>query len=116
MAELAVSEMSIYDSLYAKPEMIAASAGGDFFQNTGQIMLFIENASGVSSRSVTIVSQTYCDEGYLLSKLVTIPASESVIIGFFNVNRWNDEDARVQLGYTDETDLTLLPIKINTLE
>jgi len=103
-SELTVQNVTMDASL--TPAFDAANADGNFFTNTGRILLYAKNGSG-SPIVMTIVSQTDCNQGATHDIEVTIPAGSEEMVGFFSNNRFNDSDGYAQITYSDVTTLTI---------
>ena len=111
MAALTVQNITLAASL--TPTFAAAAAAGDYVANTGKIFLYFKNANVGVARTVTIHSQVLCSQGVEHDVTVTVPASSEEIIGFFDVNRFNDINGRLQMTYSSEADLTIAAISIS---
>lgn len=86
--------------------MVAAAAGGDEFVNDGKKLLVVKNAD-VDALTVTITTQMTVDGEDVADKTVSVPAGETHLVGPFPPNVYNDGDGKVQIGYDDETDVTV---------
>jgi len=88
------------------PAFVAAAGGGDEFANDGQTMLVVKN-DGSGSVTVTVSSQKLCDEGFTHDLSVTVAAGAEKWIGPLPVTRFNDANSKVQVAYSDATDVTV---------
>lgn len=93
------------------PSYTAASAGGDEFANDGKTMLHVKNG-GVSSITVTIISQKTCNQGYQHNLTVDVAADGEKMIGPFSAERFNNENGRVQVQYSDVTSVTVAALQL----
>ena len=110
MAAITVQNVTKDASL--TPSFVAASELGDYFANTGKIIVYAKNVDAGDSKVITVASQVQCSLGSTHNITVTVPASSEEIVGFFSVDRFNDANGRVQMTYDDHTDLTLAAISI----
>lgn len=95
------------------PTYAACSAGGDTFANNGRVMLHFKNANLSTARVVTIDSLVACSYGFDHDVTVTVPADGDVVVGFLEINRFNDAQSDVSMTYDNEADLTVAAIKIS---
>ena len=90
---------------------VAASAGGDAFLNTGRELLVVEHTNGGGSDVTLTVTTTQTIDGEAVDdKTITIGAGERHLIGPFPTNIYNDQDGKVQLGWSSETDIEVAVI------
>jgi hypothetical protein len=89
----------------------AAGATGDEFVNDGKTILVVED-TGTTAPTVTIDSQVECDQGFDHDASISVESGETRYIGPFPINRWNDENGKVQVTYSDETDVVVSAISI----
>lgn len=87
----------------------AASGAGDSFTNDGKTMLRVKNAD-VSDKTITIVSPIACNQGFTHDVSVVVTAGEERDIGLFPRNRFNDENGKVIVTYSDVTSVTIAVI------
>lgn len=87
--------------------MAAANAGGDSFPLPGDITIRVTNANAGAARTVTIVGQNPCDQGFVHSQAVAVPAVSTRLISVPGGRRFSDSNGRVQLTYDNAADLTL---------
>lgn len=89
----------------------AASAGGDTFTNDGMTMLLAKNASGGAITITIAVGQTV-DGQTVTSKTVSVPASQTMLIGPFPLAIYTDPaTGNVAFTYSAVTSLTVKAIK-----
>jgi len=108
MAVLTVQQVNLTG---LAPAFAAASAGGDEFVNSGRAVLYVKNGD-ISDKTVTVDSQTPCNQGFDHDAQVIVPASEERIIGPFPKNRFDDANGKVQISYSDVTSVTVAVIEI----
>lgn len=112
MATLTVQE-SKYDTP-VNPNYVAADAGGDEFDNNGNMLLLVKNGDA-SDKNVTINSQKNCNFGFDHdSGPHTVPAGEERTIGPFNSARFNNSSGRVEVSYDDVTSVTVAVIELGS--
>jgi len=88
------------------PTLVAAAAGGDEFVNSGREFIHIKN--GGSEITVTVNSQTACNQGSDHDVAVTVPATTGEkFIGPFPKARFNDAAGKVQITYSGVTSVTI---------
>ena len=95
--------------------LVDADAGGDEFANTGKEVFFVTNNSG-GSITVTLVFKPgiNVDGQTPANRTVTIVDGAITVIGPFpNVN-YNDTDGRMNVTYSDATDVTVAVMKLAT--
>lgn len=91
----------------------SASSGGDYFVNSGRIILYFKNTSGVQ-RTITIVSNGTLETGLTIGDITfTIEDGEEKITRTFPTRYFNDSNGRVNITYSDETGLEVAAIKVN---
>jgi hypothetical protein len=85
--------------------LVAASAGGDSFQNSGTERLIVHNAAGASRRVKVLGGAQACNFGLPGTPghdvEYTIPAGVRWEFAPFRTDRFNDANQRVQLTYPD---------------
>jgi hypothetical protein len=95
-----------------EPTYNAAANGGDAFVNKGKEFVHIKN-SGAASRTVTVVTQQTVETDLAVAdRDIVVPAGEERIVGPFPQATYNDGDGKVQMTYSDETDLTIAVLKL----
>ena len=87
----------------------AVAAGGDEFVNSGRHFIAVINAHAADSRTITVNSQTLCNQGVDHDIAVAITAAQDEkVFGPFPKDRFNDSDGKVQITYSDSgADLTI---------
>lgn len=112
---MASSELSVQsiDFTGAVPTFSAANVDGNFFTNDGITAIIVDNAGG-GSITVTIDSQTLCNQGFDHDEVVTVDAGTQKVIGFFSKKRWNDINQYVQLSYSGVTSVTVAVLSFPT--
>ncbi|OGD18839.1 MAG: hypothetical protein A2Y70_00600 [Candidatus Aminicenantes bacterium RBG_13_64_14] len=93
------------------PSYAAATAGGDEFVNSGREFIHVKNGH-TSPQTVTVNSQTVCNQGYDHDAPVVIPASEERMIGPFPKGRFDDANGKVQITYSGVTALTIAAVRV----
>jgi hypothetical protein len=94
-----------------KPSFVPASAGGDDFANSGKTFLIVKNG-GAGAVTVTINSQTPCNYGFDHDVQVPVAAGDETWIGPFSKARFNDENGKVQISYSDITSVTVAAVEV----
>lgn len=90
---------------------VAASAGGDTIANTGDVMLQVTNGDAAQI-TVTATGQSKCSQGFLHDEAINVAAGATVIIGPFDPKRFNNENAKVEIGYSAVTNVTVAAIRL----
>lgn len=108
MAVLSVQEITT-DGL--NPLLVAADPAGDEFPNDGKTFFRVDNGSAAGI-TVTFNSQKPCNYGFDHDVQVSVPAGESMLVGPFEPNRFNNSNGRVEVSYSDATSVTVAAIKI----
>lgn len=80
----------------------SAETDGDTFRNDRNTNLYIKNTSD-GSRTVTIVAQRKCNQGFLHEQDITLDAGEEKVVADIEPGRFNDEDGIAHLSYDDES-------------
>ncbi|HBV97779.1 MAG: hypothetical protein JL50_02940 [Peptococcaceae bacterium BICA1-7] len=95
------------------PSFTAADATGNNFPNAagGKTFLAVKNGS-VGSVTVTVNSQTECDQGFDHDLDVAVPAGQERWIGPFAQKRFNDGAGLVSVTYSAVADVTVAAISI----
>lgn len=107
MAVLTVQQVSLTG---LAPVFVAASAGGDEFVNSGRAVLHVKNGD-TTDKTVTVNSQTPCNQGFDHDVAVTVPASGERVIGPFPKNRFDDANGKIQITYSAVTAVTVAVIE-----
>jgi len=94
-----------------KPSFVPASAGGDDFINSGKAFLIVKNG-GTGAVTVTINSQTPCSYGFDHDVQVSVVAGDESWIGPFPKARFNNQDNKVQVTYSDVTSVTVAAVEV----
>lgn len=100
MAELAVVNTSLTG---ATPAYVAASAGGDTFDNSGKEVLRVKNASAAAI-TVTVDSVAKCSQGFDHDAGGSVPAGGERLFGPFPVGRFGLSPS---ITYTAVTSVTV---------
>ena len=108
MAQLVAEAVSLAG---ATPSMVAASAGGDSFNNDGNTMFKVTNGS-TSAVTVTIDSPLPCNFGYNHNVIVNVAAGATVDLGPFAPSRCNDQTGNVNVAYSLATSVTVAAVRI----
>lgn len=105
MAVLSVVAISITP---AATTMVAASAGGDSFRNTGRERFRVRNGGGATiTATVAATSPVGCPAGNLHPIAITVPAGQERCVSNLDPNRFNDESGQVTVSYTGVTSVTV---------
>lgn len=91
---------------------LTAVSASDTFVNDGHTVLQVNNASA-SPITVTITSAQQCSQGFSHNVTVTVPASNTQLIGPFPTNRFNDTNNNVTVGYSATASVTASAYRIN---
>ena len=91
---------------------VAANADGNFFENNGNTVLLVKNASG-GSITVTTDSQVNSNQGYDNDEDATIANGETGCIGRFSKNRFNDSDGNVNVSYSGVGSVTVAVVNMH---
>ncbi|MCK5642198.1 MAG: hypothetical protein KAJ19_15440 [Gammaproteobacteria bacterium] len=114
MATLAVQVAEVKTGVV--PTYNAVAGGGDEFVNNGRISIHVRNAHGADPRTITINSQTGCNQessDHDIAVVITA-ANDEKVIGPFPKARFDDANDKVQLTYSDAgADLTIALMQIN---
>ena len=98
------------------PTYTACAAGGDEFVNNGRVSIHIRNAHGADPRTITIDSQTGCNQeasDHDIAVVITA-ANDEKVIGPFPKARFDDAAGKVQITYSDAAaDMTIALMTIN---
>lgn len=109
MSEITVQQISL--SGLAEAAGTAATAAGDTVINNGRT--FIEVVDGATTApTVTIASQTDCNQGYTHDIVVAVPSGAARIIGPFPPNRFNNTSGQIEVTYDDDTSVTIAAFTI----
>jgi hypothetical protein len=108
LADLTVQETS---KSGLAPTFTAADSVGDTFANFGNAFLHVKNGSAASI-TVTIDSIMKCDQGFDHDLSVNVAASGEEMIGPFIRRRFNNDQHKVSVSYSDVTSVTVAAIKV----
>lgn len=108
MAELTVQQLNLTGLV---PSFSAADVAGDTFTNSGRTYLHIKNG-GAAGVTVTIDSQQPCNYGFDHDVDVSIDAGAEKLIGPFSKSRFNDDNGKVNVAYSDVTNVTVAAIEM----
>lgn len=88
--------------------LASAAGGGDKFNNTGRERFRVRNGSGSTiTVTFTAVRAAGCPAGTLHDLAVTVAAGVEKAFGPFDVNRFNDVNDQVSVGYSSATTVTV---------
>jgi hypothetical protein len=90
----------------------SAASAGDQFANptTGTAFLLVDTSA--TTCTVTVASQSTCDQGSTHNIALSMGANETRLIGPFAPNRFEDSDGNVQITYSTVTDVNVCVIGI----
>lgn len=81
--------------------LVAASAGGDKFNNTGKERFRVRNASGASINvTFTATGSAGCPAGTLHDLVVAVAAGVEKVFGPFDPARFSDASSQVSVAYS----------------
>lgn len=104
MAELTVQSVDLSG---LTPTFSACDSAGDTFKNKiGRAVLYFKNGD-TADKTVTVTSLKECSQGYIHNVVVTVPTGGELVVGPFNVVRFNDTSQEVSITYDDVTSLTV---------
>lgn len=93
--------------------LTAATLGGDDFENDSKTILEVANGAG-GDLALTIKGQRTLPTGVDPTKVITVPAGETRLVGPFPAAIYSrDSDGHVVVEYDDETSITIGPISLN---
>jgi len=90
---------------------------GNTFVNDGNTLLYIKNSDGASAFTATIASERDCTQGYNHPVVVEVPLSSELVVGAFQVYRFNDPSTqKVTITYSagSQGKLTVAVLKLST--
>lgn len=108
MADLTIQETGITG---LSPTYSTASASGDTFSNDGKTLLHVKN-DGAASITVTAAGIGKCSQGFIHDLDVTVAAGGEEIIGPFDWKRFNNDQQKVSLSYSDATAVTVAAVRM----
>ena len=94
-----------------EPDFTAADADGDEFPNTGRVIFIVDNGSG-SPITVSFTEQRPCNYNHDVPVEVSVPAGDKLWFGPFSPARFNDDNGRVHVGYSDVTTVTVAAVGV----
>lgn len=103
---MAVISVQAFSVAGLTPNFVAASAGGDTFDNAGANYLFVKNQSA-SSITVTVDSVQQCSHGFDHDQVVTVTAGQTKQIGLFPTTRYNNASGQVAVSYSAVASVTV---------
>lgn len=83
---------------------------GDEFQNDGNTIIIVVNNSG-TSKTLTFKAQNTCNQDAYNDIIATIASGERSTIGTFSKEFYNNDNGRVEIEYSDITDIRIAVIK-----
>jgi hypothetical protein len=87
--------------------LTAVTAGGDSFPIPRPIMLRLKNTD-VAARTVTLVGQKPCNQGFTHSATINVPAGGGIVNArITDTERFRDANGRIQLTYDAATGLSV---------
>jgi hypothetical protein len=92
------------------PTYSSAASGGETFPNDGKTFFHVKNGD-TTSKTVTIVAQNKCNQGFLHDLEVTVAASGEKIIGPFQVERFTNDAGVAKVTYSAVTSVTVAALK-----
>lgn len=108
MAALSVQKVTLSG---VSPTFAAADVAGDSFANSGRVYLHVKNG-GASSITVTVNSQTACNQGFDHDVAVTVAAAAESQIGPFPKSRFDDATGKVLVSYSAVTSVTVAAVEV----
>jgi hypothetical protein len=104
MAEITVQNITL--SGLTPTAGVAAGATGDVVLNNGRTYIEVED-TGTTAPTVTVSSQTECNQGFTHDVTVAIASGGTAMIGPFPTNRFNNASNQIEVSYSSETDVTI---------
>jgi len=90
----------------------AASAGGDYIENDGNVIILVRN-NGAVSRTVSQAPVNPPAYGTVYTTLATTVAAGAVMaLGPYPPAQHNDSNARVNFTYSSEADLEVAAVRL----
>jgi len=108
MADLTVQRL---DADGHEITFIACDPLGDIFTNNGQTFLQITN-TGETAEMVTVNSVKPCNYGFDHDMVFTVPAGKTITTPTFSPARFNDNQGKVSITYSDATNLQIAAVSI----
>ena len=96
----------------ASPSFTAADASGNTWDNsTGQVYLWVANASG-SSVTITIAEVRTCSFSHAAQNFTASVADNvTTALGPFDITRFNNSARKATATYSDETSITVAVVQ-----
>lgn len=112
MATLTVQSLGVNglkDHTYA-----SAAGGGDVFPNDGKTLFKVRNtAGGANAQTVTLNSQTNCNQGFDHDVAIAIDFGEEVIAGPFPPARFNNSAGQIAVTYSGVTNIEVAALRMS---
>jgi hypothetical protein len=108
MADLSVQKI---DQIGISPTFSNADPLGDSFPNDGKTYYHVKN-DGATSITATINSIETCNFGFDHDLTFSVASSGEKIIGPFQTKRFNNENARVGVSYSDVTAVSVAAFRL----
>jgi hypothetical protein len=86
-----------------------AAVAGDVYLNGSNRFLHVRNG-GVAPITVTITAHTACSAGVLHDLTYTVANGADKILGPFDPARFNNTSGQIEVGYSDNTTVTVAAI------
>lgn len=84
---------------------LTAASSEDTFKNNFKNLVLILKNTDTSSNDVTIVAQNPCNQGTLHDQVISVGASETVLVSNIDTYFYNDDSGMVHVTYGgDEAD------------
>lgn len=104
MADLAVQQVSLDGKAIS---LVAATAGGDEFTNTGR-EVFVVNNGDTTATTVTVDAVHLCNMGFDHNAVVSVPAGARMEIGPFPIERFG---TKPKVTYSKVTSLIVAVVR-----
>ncbi len=92
---------------------VAATVGGDAFDNDGATLFAVKNGAGAPITVTFAFSATLDGVAVAAGKQVSVPAGATVVAGPFPKGIYNDANGRVQVTYSAVTTVTVKTVKVS---
>lgn len=91
--------------------IVYANAGvaGDVYANGSNRFLHVRNG-GASPITVTITAHAPCSQGTLHDATYTVANGTDKVLGPFDAARFNNPSGQIEVGYSDNTSVTVAAI------
>jgi hypothetical protein len=100
------------DGLELEALLASAASGGDEFQNDGKRTFAVVKNVNAADRTITFVTQKTVDGEAIDDKTVVVSQDEIMLVGPFPADVYNDENDRVQMTYSSETDVSVAAVRL----